>query len=156
MYIWQEHVEYVFEIKFYINSIIVCVNVMEVLKRDQTVESDVFSNELPIPIWSVWPETLVMTQFYVLCSRETLANNKFWCKTCKHSCYKDWRLCNRTDNIRNKEILLRVRETRNLIQSLTMRKRKWIGYILRGDSLKIRGFGKQSTGRSEKIKIWPL
>jgi hypothetical protein len=35
-----------------------------------------------------------------------------------------------TDRVRNKEVLPRVKEERNILQTVKMRKDNWIGYIL--------------------------
>jgi hypothetical protein len=36
-----------------------------------------------------------------------------------------------TDHVRNEEVLLRVKEQRNILQEIRKRKANWIGYILR-------------------------
>jgi hypothetical protein len=58
-----------------------------------------------------------------------------------------------TDHVRNKEILLRVKEQRNILHEIRKRKTKWIGHILRRNCLlqrfievKIQG-GIEVTGR---------
>jgi len=35
-----------------------------------------------------------------------------------------------TDHVRNKEVLLRVNEQRNILHGISKRKANWIGYIL--------------------------
>jgi hypothetical protein len=58
-----------------------------------------------------------------------------------------------TDHVRNKELLLRVKEQRNILHEIRKRKAKWIGHILRINRLlqrvtegKIQG-GIEVTGR---------
>jgi hypothetical protein len=58
-----------------------------------------------------------------------------------------------TDNVRNEEVLLRVKEQRNMLHELRKRMANWIGHILRRDCLlqrvierKIQG-GIEVTGR---------
>jgi hypothetical protein len=36
-----------------------------------------------------------------------------------------------TDHVRNKEVLLRVKEQRNILHEISKRKANWIGHILR-------------------------
>jgi hypothetical protein len=40
-----------------------------------------------------------------------------------------------TDHVRNEEVLLRVKEQRNIIHEISKRKANWIGYILRRNCL---------------------
>jgi hypothetical protein len=58
-----------------------------------------------------------------------------------------------TDHVKNKEVLLRVKEQRNILHEITKRKAKWTGHILRRNCLlkwviegKING-GIEVTGR---------
>ena len=58
-----------------------------------------------------------------------------------------------TDHVRNEEVLLRVKEQRNILREISTRKANWIGQILRRDCLlqrvidgKIKG-GIEVTGR---------
>ena len=58
-----------------------------------------------------------------------------------------------TDRVRNKEVLLRVKEQRNILHEIRKRKANWIGHILRRNCLlqrvtegKIQG-GIEVTGR---------
>jgi len=58
-----------------------------------------------------------------------------------------------TDHVRNEEVLLRVKEQRNIPHEISMRKANWIGHILRRNCLlqrviegKIKG-GIEATGR---------
>jgi hypothetical protein len=58
-----------------------------------------------------------------------------------------------TDHVRNKEVLLRVKEQRNILHEISKRKANWIGHILRRNCLlqrvlegKIKG-GIEVTGR---------
>jgi hypothetical protein len=40
-----------------------------------------------------------------------------------------------TDHVRNEEVLLRVKEQRNILQEISKRKANWIGHILRRNCL---------------------
>jgi hypothetical protein len=40
-----------------------------------------------------------------------------------------------TDNARNKEVLLRVKEQKNILHEISKKKANWIGYILRKNCL---------------------
>jgi len=40
-----------------------------------------------------------------------------------------------TDHVRNEEMLLRVKEQRNILHEISKRKAKWIGHILRRNCL---------------------
>jgi len=58
-----------------------------------------------------------------------------------------------TDHVRNEDVLLRVKEQRNILHEIRKRKANWIGYILRRNCLlqrfiegKIQG-GIEMTGR---------
>jgi hypothetical protein len=58
-----------------------------------------------------------------------------------------------TDRVRNEEVLLSVKEQRNILHEISKRKANWIGHILRRDCLlqrviegKIK-WGKEVTGR---------
>jgi hypothetical protein len=60
----------------------------------------------------------------------------------------------RTDHVRNEEVLLRVKEQRNILHEISERKANWISHILRRNCLlqrviegKIRGGGIEVTGR---------
>jgi hypothetical protein len=62
-----------------------------------------------------------------------------------------------TDCVRNGEVLLRVKEQRNILHEISKRKAKWIGHILRRNSFlqqviegKMEGWGAEVTGRRER------
>ena len=62
-------------------------------------------------------------------------------------------IVSRTDHVRNEEVLLRVKEQRNILHQIRKRKAYWIGHILRRNCLlhqvikgKIKG-GIEETGR---------
>ena len=69
-----------------------------------------------------------------------------------------WRKCENIswrDKISNEEVLRRVGEKREIIRSITRRKRSWINKILKGDGLLKDTFegrmeGKQTRGRPRK------
>jgi len=68
-------------------------------------------------------------------------------------CWKRMEKISWTDHGRNKDVLLRVKEQRNILHEIHKRKAKWIGYILRRNCLpqrviegKIKG-GMEVTGR---------
>jgi hypothetical protein len=59
-----------------------------------------------------------------------------------------------TDHVRNEEVLLRVKEQRNILHEIRKRKENWIGHILRRNCLiqrviegKIQGGGVEVTGK---------
>jgi len=61
-----------------------------------------------------------------------------------------------TDHLRNEEVLLRVKEHRNILYEISKRKANWIGHILRRDYIlqrviegKIRG-GDRSDRKTRK------
>ena len=61
-----------------------------------------------------------------------------------------------TDHVRNEEVLLRVKEQRNILHEISKRKANWIGHILRRNCLlqrviegKIKG-GIEVTGRRRR------
>jgi len=63
---------------------------------------------------------------------------------------------NREDHVRNEEVLLRVKEQRNILHEISKRKANWIGHILRRNCLlkqviegKIKGWI-DLTGRGER------
>ena len=45
-----------------------------------------------------------------------------------------------TDHVRNEEVLLRVKEQRNILHEISKRKAKWIDHILHRNCLLQRGF----------------
>ena len=62
-------------------------------------------------------------------------------------------ICNTTEHVRNEEVLLRVKEQRNILHEISKRKANWIGHILCRNCLvqqviegKIKG-GIEETGR---------
>jgi hypothetical protein len=68
-------------------------------------------------------------------------------------CWKKMEKISWTDHVRNKDVLLRVKEQRNILHEIRKRKANWIGHILRINCLlqrvtegKIKG-GKEVTGR---------
>ena len=73
---------------------------------------------------------------------------------------KVWNVCWRrmekiswTDHVRNEEVLLRVKEQRNILHEISKRKGYWIGYILRRNCLLqrvIKGKIKGGLGRSDR------
>ena len=64
-----------------------------------------------------------------------------------------------TDHVRNEEVLLRVKEQRNILHEIRKREANWIGHILRRNCLlqrvtegKIQG-GIEVTGRQERRRM---
>jgi len=62
-----------------------------------------------------------------------------------------------TDHVRNEEVLLKVKEKRNIVHEISKRKANWIGHILCRNCLlqrviegKIKG-GIEMTGRQEDV-----
>jgi hypothetical protein len=71
-------------------------------------------------------------------------------------CWKRMEKINWTDHVRNEEVLLSVKEQRNILHEICKRKANWIGHILRRNCLlqrfiegKIQG-GIEVTGRQER------
>ena len=54
-----------------------------------------------------------------------------------------------TDHVRNEEVLLRVKEQRNILQEISKRKANWIGQILRRNCLLQRVIEGKIKGRIE-------
>ena len=68
-------------------------------------------------------------------------------------CWRRMEKINWTDHVRNKDVLLRIKEQRNILHEMRKRKANWIGHILRRNCLlqrvtegKIQG-GIEVTGR---------
>jgi len=78
-------------------------------------------------IWSIalyGAETWTLRKVY----RKHLESFEMWC----------WRRMGKiswTDHVRNEEVLLRVKEQRNILHEIRKRKANWIGYILRRNCL---------------------
>jgi hypothetical protein len=56
---------------------------------------------------------------------------------------------NWTDNVKNKEGLLRVKEQRNILHEISKRKANWIGHMLRKNCLLKRGIEGKIKGEIE-------
>ena len=56
-----------------------------------------------------------------------------------------------TDHVRNEEVLLRVKEQRNILHEISKRKANWIGHILRRNCLLQRVIEGKIKGRKEVI-----
>jgi len=67
-----------------------------------------------------------------------------------------------TDHVRNEEVLLRVKEQRNVLHEISKRKANWIGHILRRNCLLQRAIegkiqrGIEVTGRRERKRMKQL
>jgi hypothetical protein len=46
-------------------------------------------------------------------------------------CWRKMEKISWTDHVRNKEVLLRVKEQRNILHEISKRKANWVGHILR-------------------------
>jgi hypothetical protein len=96
----------------------------------------------------VWSKALYGAETWTLraVDQKQLESFEMWC----------WRKMEKiswTDHVRNEEVLLRVKEQRNILHETLKRKAKWIGHILRRNCLlqrfiegKIQG-GIEVTGR---------
>jgi len=69
-------------------------------------------------------------------------------------CWRRMEKISWTDRVRNEEVLLTVKEQRNILHEIRKRKTNWIGHILRRNCLlqrfiegKIKGGGIEVTGR---------
>jgi hypothetical protein len=72
-------------------------------------------------------------------------------------CWRRMEKINWTDHMRNEEVLLRVKEQRNILHEISKRKDKWIGQILRRNCLlqrviegKIKGGIKMTVRRGRR------
>jgi hypothetical protein len=54
-----------------------------------------------------------------------------------------------TDHVRNEEVLLRVKEQRNVLREINKRKANWIGHILRRNCLPLQVIEGKIKGRIE-------
>jgi hypothetical protein len=75
-------------------------------------------------------------------------------------CWRSMEKISWTDNVRNEEVLLRVKEQRNILHEISKRKANWIGHILGRNCLlrqviegKIKGWLEVTgrRGRSRKL-----
>jgi hypothetical protein len=78
----------------------------------------------------VWSIALYGAETWMLRSVEQkhLESSEKWC----------WRRMEKiiwTDNVRNEDVLLRVKEQRNILHEIRKRKANWIGHILRRNCL---------------------
>jgi hypothetical protein len=53
------------------------------------------------------------------------------------------------DHVKNKEVLLRVKEQRNILHEISKRKANWIGHILRRKKYKIRDRSDRKTRKKK-------
>jgi len=72
-------------------------------------------------------------------------------------CWRKMEKISWTDHVRNEEVLLRVKEQRNILHEISKRKANWIGHILRRTCLlqcvieeKIKGGGDRSDSKTRK------
>jgi hypothetical protein len=64
-------------------------------------------------------------------------------------CWRRMEKISWTDRVRNKEVLLRVKEQRNILHEMCKRKANWIGHILRRNCLLQRVIEGKIQGRIE-------
>jgi hypothetical protein len=64
-------------------------------------------------------------------------------------CWRRMEKISWTDHARNEDVLLRVKEQRNILQEIRKRKVKWIGHILHRNCLLQRVIGGKIKGRIE-------
>jgi hypothetical protein len=89
----------------------------------------------------IWSIALYGAETWTLRAAEQkhLESSEKWC----------WRRMEKiswTDHVRNEEVLLRVKEQRNILHEISKRKAKWIGYILRRNCLLQRVIGGKIKG----------
>jgi hypothetical protein len=69
-------------------------------------------------------------------------------------CWRRMKKISWTDHVRNEEVLLRVKEQRNILYEIRKRKANWIGHILRRNCLLLRvtegKIGIEVTGKQER------
>jgi hypothetical protein len=75
-------------------------------------------------------------------------------------CWRRLEKINWTENVRNEEVLLRVKEQRNILHETSKRKANWIGHILRSNCLlqqvikgKIKGWIEVTGRRRRRRKL---
>jgi hypothetical protein len=56
-------------------------------------------------------------------------------ESCEMWCWRRMEKISWTDRVRNEEVLLRVKEQRNILNEISKRKANWIGHILRRNCL---------------------
>jgi hypothetical protein len=64
-------------------------------------------------------------------------------------CWKRMKNISWTDHVRNEEVLLRVKEQRNILYEISKRKANWIGQILRRNCLVRQVIEGKKNGRIE-------
>ena len=64
-------------------------------------------------------------------------------------CWRRMEKISWNDHVRNEEVLLRVKEQRNILHEISKRKANWIGHILRRNCLLQRGIEGKIKGRIE-------
>jgi hypothetical protein len=62
-------------------------------------------------------------------------------------CWRRMEKISWTDRVRNKEVLLRVKEQRNILHEISKRKANWIGHILRRNCLLQQAIERKIKGR---------
>jgi hypothetical protein len=73
-----------------------------------------------------------------LCGAETWTLRKMdqkYLGSCEMWCWRRMEKISWTDRVRNKEVLHRVKEERNIVLTIKRRKANWIGHILRRNCL---------------------
>jgi hypothetical protein len=60
----------------------------------------------------------------------TLRADQKQLKSCEMGCWRRMEKISWTDYVRNEEVLLRVKEQRNILHEISKRKANWIGHIL--------------------------
>jgi len=88
-----------------------------------TLELKLRKNLVKCYIWSI---ALYCTETWTLRAVDQRHLESCWRRMEKISC---------TDHVRNEEVLLRVKEQRNILHEISKRKSNWIGYILRRNCL---------------------
>jgi hypothetical protein len=92
----------------------------------------------------VWSIALYGAETWTLraVDQKQLVSSEMWC----------WRRVERiswTDHVRNEEVLLRVKEQRNILHEIRKRKANWIGHILRRNCFLQRVIERKIQGRIE-------
>jgi hypothetical protein len=99
--------------------------------------------------WYIWSIALYGSETWTL-----RAIDHKHLKSFEMLCWRRMEMISRADHVRNGEVLLRVKEQRNILHEISKRKAYWIGHILYGHCLLWQGIEGKIKGRIEVIGRW--